>query len=96
MFGLEWLETLRDIQVNFKTLTLKFEIERQTHVVRGDPSLSKSSTSLKTLFKALQTDKEGYYLDLNELIAREEQENVNLQQLIKEFGTLLENLQGLT
>ncbi|KAH0671455.1 hypothetical protein KY290_026015 [Solanum tuberosum] len=42
-----------NIQDNFKTLTLKFEIGGQTQVVRGDPSLSKSVASLKTLFKAL-------------------------------------------
>ncbi|XP_060203103.1 uncharacterized protein LOC132631549 [Lycium barbarum] len=95
LLGLEWLETLGDIQANFKTLTLKFEIEGQTRVVQGDPSWSKSVASLKTLFKALQKDGEGYYVDLNELTAREEQENFDLQQLLDEFGTLFEELKRL-
>lgn len=95
MLGIEWLETLGDIQANFKTLTLKFEIEGQTQVVRGDPSLCKSVASLKNLFKALQKDAEGYYVDLNELTVREEQENLDLQQLLEEFGTLFEEPKGL-
>lgn len=69
---------LGDIQVNFRTLTLKFKVGRQTQVVRGDPSLSKLVASFKTLFKALQGDGEGYYVDLNELTAGEEQGNVDL------------------
>lgn len=69
---------LGDIRANFRTLTLKFEVGGQTQVVRGDPSLSKSMASLKTLFKALQGDGEGYYVDLNELTSREEQENLDL------------------
>lgn len=51
VLGLEWLETLGDIQANFRTLTFKFEVEGQTQVVRGDPSLSKSVPSLKTLIR---------------------------------------------
>lgn len=69
---------LGDIRANFRTLTLKFEVGGQTQVVRGDPSLSKSVALLKTLFKALQGDGEGYYVDLNELTSREEQENLDL------------------
>nr|XP_016495663.1 PREDICTED: uncharacterized protein LOC107814725 isoform X3 [Nicotiana tabacum] len=95
VLGIEWLETLGDIQANFKTLTLKFEIEGQTRVVRSDPSLCKSVASLKNLFKALQKDAEGYYVDLNELTVREEQENLDLQQLLEEFGTLFEEPKGL-
>lgn len=95
VLGLEWLETLGDIQANFRTLTLKFEVEGQTQVVRGDPSLSKSVASLKTLIKALQGDGVGYYVDLNILTAREEQENLDLQQLLEEFGALFEELKGL-
>lgn len=93
VLGLEWRETLGVIQANFKTL--KFEIGGQTQVVRGDPSLSKSVASLKTLFKALQKDREGYYVDMDELTARKEQENMNLQQLLEDFGTLFEDLKGL-
>lgn len=79
VLGLEWLETLGDIQANFKTLMLKFEIEGQTRVVQGDPSLSRTVASLKTLFKALQKDGEGYYVDLNELTTKDDQENLDLQ-----------------
>ncbi|KAK8559995.1 hypothetical protein V6N12_012804 [Hibiscus sabdariffa] len=63
ILGLEWLETLGDIQANFKTLTLKFKVQGQTKVIRGDRSLSKSVVSLKTLFKALQEDGEGTIVD---------------------------------
>lgn len=66
-----------------------------TQVVQGGPSLSKLVASLKTLFKVLQTDGEGHYVDLNELSTREEQENLDLQQLLYEFGTLLEGLKSL-
>lgn len=57
--------------------------------------MSKSVASLKTQFKALQKDGEGYYVDLNELTTREEQENLDLQQLLEAFGTLFEELKGL-
>lgn len=87
-------ENFRDIQANFRTQNLKFEVGGQTQVVRGDPSLSKSVASLKTLFKALQGDGEGYYVDLNELTAGEEQGNMDVQHLLEEFGALFEELKG--
>ncbi|KAF3623547.1 hypothetical protein FXO38_30689 [Capsicum annuum] len=92
---LERLKTLGDIQANFKMLTLKFEIGGQTRVIQGDPSLSRSVASLKILFKALQKDGKGYYVDLNELTTKEDQENLDLQQLLQEFGTSFEELKGL-
>ncbi|PHU30335.1 hypothetical protein BC332_02428 [Capsicum chinense] len=92
---LERLKTLGDIQANFKMLTLKFEIGGQTRVIHGDPSLSRSVASLKILFKALQKDGKGYYVDLNELTTKEDQENLDLQQLLQEFGTSFEELKRL-
>lgn len=53
----------------------------QTQVVRANLSLSKLLASLNILFKGLQIDREGYYVDLNELSTKEEQENSDLLQL---------------
>lgn len=53
MLGIQWLETLRDMQVNWKLQVMKFKVQGKIVTLRGDPSLGSSAISLKSLWKTL-------------------------------------------
>lgn len=67
ILGMQWLETLGGMQVNWRTLTMKFRIRGTAVTLQGDPSLSSSSVSLKAMLKTLKKEKEGIWVELGSL-----------------------------
>lgn len=67
ILGMQWLETLRGMQVNWKALTMKFRISGIAVTLQGDPSLSSSLVSLKAMLKALKKEREGMLVELGSL-----------------------------
>ena len=53
ILGMKWLQTLGEIKVNWKLLTMEFWVNVQMVVLRGDSSLSKTLVSLKTMIKVI-------------------------------------------
>jgi len=51
ILGVAWLLTLGDVKVNWKTLTMNFCINGQQVQIRGDPKLSRTLVTSKTLKK---------------------------------------------
>ena len=51
--GMKWLESLGGMQVDWQNLTMRFQVRVVLVIIQGDPSLSTSLVSLKTLWKAL-------------------------------------------
>jgi len=49
ILGIQWLETLGVVSVNWKTLLMKFNVGDQHVTLRGDPGLNKSPVTLKAL-----------------------------------------------
>lgn len=89
--GMQWLETLDGMQVNWKTITMKFRIGGTAVTLQGDPILSSSSVSLKAMLKTLKKDKEGMWVKLGSL----ETGGVRFLPLFKRFcSVLLEYLSG--
>ena len=54
ILGKKWLQTLEDMKVNWKLLTIELQVNGQVIVLLGDSSLSKTLVSLKTIIKAIQ------------------------------------------
>ena len=54
ILGMQWLESLGGMQVNWKTLTMRFTVGGLSVILQGDPNLSTSLVSLKAMWKALR------------------------------------------
>ena len=69
ILGMQWLETLGRMQVNWKSLTMRFTLEEVAVILQGDPSLCSSLISLKAMLKAIKGEGEGILLELCTLIS---------------------------
>lgn len=67
VLGMDWLASLGDIKANFKNLEIKWRSGGQRFKIKGEPSLSKHQTSLKTVLKAMQQEDECYMVHLYKL-----------------------------
>ena len=54
ILGMKWLESLGGMQVNWKNLTMRFQVGGISMILKGDPNLSTPLVSLKTLWKAIR------------------------------------------
>ncbi|GKA71170.1 hypothetical protein Tco_0777309 [Tanacetum coccineum] len=54
-----------DMLVNWKTLTMSFREGENQITIRGDPGLSRTLVSLKSIAPALQRDNEAFLVEMN-------------------------------
>lgn len=66
-------------------LPCSFIVEGQQVVPKGDPSLSKSLVSLKTMMKTIQRERQGYLVELHSLEAHEKQEQGDIPEGVQDF-----------
>ncbi|GJT14193.1 ty3-gypsy retrotransposon protein [Tanacetum coccineum] len=69
ILGIKWLQTLGDVKMNWKLLTMKFMVGLGEVTLCGDPSLCRSKLSLKAMEKSLTANAECYLVELKELDA---------------------------
>ncbi|KAL2503468.1 Transposon Tf2-8 polyprotein [Abeliophyllum distichum] len=67
ILGMKWLAILGGTQVNRKELTMKFQVGRTSVTLQGDPSLSKTLVSMKSMIKAFRENGEGVLLELGNI-----------------------------
>ncbi|GAU47870.1 hypothetical protein TSUD_404410 [Trifolium subterraneum] len=53
VLGMDWLESLGNIEANFGNLSLKWEAEGKKYSIQGDPTMSTRQSSWKSLVKSL-------------------------------------------
>ena len=58
--GIKWLETLGNMQVNWRTMTMKFEMDGTWITLQGDPSLCKSPITLKAMICSMEREAQGF------------------------------------
>lgn len=63
ILGMQWLGTLGGLHVNWQTRTMKFRVGEIQATLQGEPGLSKSLVSLKSMMKVLRKEKEGLLLE---------------------------------
>ncbi|KAL2461322.1 Transposon Tf2-8 polyprotein [Abeliophyllum distichum] len=64
---MKWLATLDGKQVNWRDLTMKFQVGESSVTLQGDPSLSKNLVSMKSMIKVFKEHGEGVLLELENI-----------------------------
>ena len=54
ILGIQWLETLCNVHINWKLQRMGFQIQGQKVILQGNPSLCRSLVSLKAMIQAVQ------------------------------------------
>ncbi|KAJ1421315.1 Retrotransposon gag domain [Sesbania bispinosa] len=73
VLGMEWLASLGDIRGNFQELTLMIPRRGGTMVLKGDPSLSRTAASIRSIMKAIHEDGLGFFLTCAEVFKDHQQ-----------------------
>ena len=96
---MQWLESLGGKQVNWKLLTMRFQVGGVTIILQGDPSLSTSLVSLNAMWRALREQEEGVLIELGQIGLVEalvEPDNPKtFQRLLKQFQSVFQQPSGL-
>lgn len=96
IIGMNWLATLGETQVD-SSLVMKFRVGGTTVALHGDPSLGKTSVTLKSIIKAFREN--GVLLELGSLTTKVEQADATvpdiLQELLTDFREVFEERCGL-
>ncbi|KAL1212943.1 hypothetical protein V5N11_032912 [Cardamine amara subsp. amara] len=99
ILGMQWLETLGDMRVNWKKQVMRFEVDGETMTIQGDLSLCNISVSLKSLWKTLRHEGEGLIVEYQECQTGEVEKSVatprELRSVLREFAQVFEEPQGI-
>ncbi|XP_010541181.1 PREDICTED: uncharacterized protein LOC104814705 [Tarenaya hassleriana] len=93
ILGVQWLQKLGKVQMDFQDLELKFNQGTSWVTVTGDPTLHSSLVTLRSLIKSVCDGDQSYLVKLETL---EEQVGVDsnlpekLQAVLEEFGPVFE------
>ncbi|KAA0053433.1 ty3-gypsy retrotransposon protein [Cucumis melo var. makuwa] len=88
VLGMQWLHSLGVTVVDWKNLTLTFSSEGKQISIKGDPSLTKSRISLKSMFKTWLDQDEGFLIECRAIQVCEENEQTNTTTIIHEAKPL--------
>ncbi|PKU67844.1 hypothetical protein MA16_Dca018352 [Dendrobium catenatum] len=61
---MKWLQKLGKSKIDWKALTMEFKVEGRRVIIRGNPSLSKTMISLKTMVRTIQGERVGFLVEL--------------------------------
>lgn len=64
---MKWLQSLIEMKVNWKLLTMKFQVGSRAVMLQGDSSLCKTLVSLKIMVKVIQDVGQGFLVELHSL-----------------------------
>ena len=64
ILGMQWLEKLGRMQINWKTLLVKFQLGTTTIMLKGEPSLYKTRISLRALIRIMQHEGKACYWNM--------------------------------
>ena len=71
ILGIKWLETLGNMQVNWRSMVMKFEMGGSWITLQGDPSLCKSPISLKAMILSVEGEAQGFWVQLGAISTEE-------------------------
>ncbi|KAA0049931.1 Ty3/gypsy retrotransposon protein [Cucumis melo var. makuwa] len=105
VLGMQWLHSLGITIVDWKNLTLTFSSEGKQISIKGDPSLTKSRISLKSMIKTWVEQDEGFLIECRAVQVHKENERINtavttiedepLQNVLKQFEDVFDWLEKL-
>lgn len=94
----EWLESLGEVKVNWKLLTMKIKEGDRSICLRGDPSLSKTLVSLKSILKAVNSGEQGMLIEFGEVTLEgldAPKVSSEIEALLKQFPEVCQPTVGL-
>ncbi|KAF7810390.1 Retrotransposable element Tf2 [Senna tora] len=98
ILGVEWLESLGEVRVNWKQLTMKFKTKQGLVCLVRDPALAKSLVSMKNLMRSARKGGQGFLLELNEIAMQAETDpaiDERIQKLIDDNAEMGKTTEGL-
>nr|GEY30190.1 hypothetical protein [Tanacetum cinerariifolium] len=81
ILGIKWLQTLGDVNINWKLLTMTFMGDRGKTTLVGDRGLCRSKASFKAAARSLQID-EGFWVGLHNLTTKETPRGINIPKAV--------------
>lgn len=91
VLGVEWLESLEDVKVNWKQLTMKYKDGHTAVCLKGDSALTKTIVSLKSMLNSIKKREQGFLVEFGALSLQTQSD----EEVIKEVNTLLEEYAGV-
>lgn len=101
ILGIQWLETLGNMKVNWKLQILRFRVGTDRYVLQGDPSLRCAAVSFKSLMKTMQQEEEAMLVEYNGVQVENEVSKKattvppKLQKVLEEYTEVFNEPQGL-
>ncbi|XP_052203652.1 uncharacterized protein LOC127808947 [Diospyros lotus] len=97
ILGMKWLATLGETQVDWGSLIMRFKVGDTAITLHGDPSLSKTLVTMKSMMKAFRKGGEGVLLELGCLTAEAVEVDIpdSLQEVLSDFEAVFEEPRGL-
>ena len=93
------MESLGGMQVNWSNLTMRFKVGGVSMILQGDPSLSTSLVSLKSLWKAIRQQGEGVLVELKYIEVMENDSEFEIpnpiQKVLNRFQRVFDSPIGL-
>lgn len=97
--GMQWLESLGTMQVNWQLLRMSFQLGGVTVTLQGDPSLGKSRVSLKAMIRTIWHEGNALLLEFNHVASSVSVMPCpvpnSISRLLHQFRELFETPQGL-
>ena len=94
ILGMQWLENLGMMQVNWKTLLVKFQLGTTTIMLKGEPSLCKTRISLRALIRIVQHEGKGMLLEY-ESLERGQNEGQDVENVLQELKRLMQQYEDV-
>ncbi|KAF7833873.1 Retrovirus-related Pol polyprotein from transposon 17.6 [Senna tora] len=101
ILGIAWLESLGEVRVNWRQLTMKYQEGDALVCLKGDASLAKTEVSYRSMLKSVRKGGQGFVLELGKLETQTEAErekqgrSSEVQILLDEFKEVCEPLKSL-
>ncbi|XP_028554071.1 uncharacterized protein LOC114580489 [Dendrobium catenatum] len=99
ILGMQWLQSLGEMKVNWKKLYMEYGKGSRKVTLQGDPSLCRARVALKSIFKTLRDEGEGYLIELQQVGREEEREPEVIpeviQDLLQQHSSVFQMPQGL-
>lgn len=69
ILGVQWFEILGTVSTNRKTQTLKFMVEGENMLIKGDPRLGRSMISFNAMLWTIKKEGKRYLVEFNSPLA---------------------------
>ncbi|KAI0525242.1 hypothetical protein KFK09_004635 [Dendrobium nobile] len=99
ILGMKWLQTLGETKVNWGTMVMELTVEGKKVKLKGEPGLTRTGVSLRSMVKIIQDAGGGFLVELQSLEEQKEREEKRIptlvQPLLHEFEDVFQPPVGL-